>query len=375
MKKKKIMFSEEHLYSIALRKCSKVGNITFRRLVEAVGSAQEVWHSSKNQLIGIDNIGKSTLEQIGDNEILKFAEKEIEFCINQNINILLSHWQELPFLLHQCDDAPAILYQKGKIDTEKQPISIVGTRNSTAYGKSFINHFLEEIKDSNIVTISGLALGTDGEVHIKSLEKQIPTIGILAHGFHTIYPVKHRALSEEILNNGGALFTEYHSFQKPDRENFIQRNRIVAGMSPATIVVETAFGGGSVSTVSFANGYNRDVYALPGKITDKYSQGCNHLIYKNKAAAISTIKNLVEEILPEKIQPKVGQLFPQENIVNELDEVQKMLYLNILDCPNISLDDLAEKVAIPTFKILPILLELEISGLIKSSSGRTFSVV
>ena len=141
-----------------------------------------------------------------------------------------------------------------------------------------------------------MALGADTEVHQISLANNIPTVGVLAHGFHTLYPSKNKNLSEKILEENGVLFTEFNSTQKPDRENFIQRNRVVAGLSPATIVVETAFGGGSMSTATFAVNYNREVYALPGKISDKYSQGCNQLIFQNKASVISTIPQLIEQL-------------------------------------------------------------------------------
>lgn len=152
----------------------------------------------------------------------------------------------------------------------------------TSYGQQFIGDFLEAASSSKCISVSGLALGVDKEVHEQSIHYKIPTVAVLAHGFHMLYPSKNKKLSEKILEEGGALFTEFNSSRKPDRENFIQRNRIIAGMSPSTIVVETGFGGGSVSTAAFANDYNREVFALPGKITDPYSQGCNQLIFRIK---------------------------------------------------------------------------------------------
>lgn len=370
------MFSEEHLYSLALRRCTGVGNVNFKKIIETIGSAQEAWQFSKSEFKNQSNIEPRILANIGNEQHLKYAEKELSFCEKNNIKILLNHHDELPFLLGKCHDAPAILYQKGEIEPNRKPISIVGTRNSTPYGKSFINHFLEEIKNMNTTTISGLALGTDGEVHTKSLQKDIPTIAVLAHGFHTIYPAKHHSLAENILGSGGALITEYSSHMRPDRELFIQRNRIVAGISPATLVIETAFGGGSISTVGFANQYDRDVYALPGKINDKYSQGCNHLIYKNKAAAISNIKDLIEDLFCfDEKSPYIGDLFSEEKSHPPLNEQQKNIYEIIAQYPNINLDDLSEKAELLPFQILPILLELEILGCIRSFSGRQFTII
>ncbi|MDO4224321.1 MAG: DNA-processing protein DprA [Bergeyella zoohelcum] len=369
------MFSDEHLYSIALRRCSMVGDGYFKKLIQTEGSAQNIWKTPKNQLQKLYGIGEKIVKEIGNDEHLKFAEKELIFCENNNIKVNLKHLGDLPKLLAECENAPAILYQKGNFDQSKTAISIVGTRNLTSYGKNFIGKFLAETKDYNIQTISGLALGADTEVHQQSLENNIPTTGVLAHGFHMLYPSKNKVLSEKILENGGCLFTEFNTSEKPDREHFIQRNRIVAGLSMTTIVVETAFGGGSISTVGFANSYNRDVYALPGKITDKYSQGCNLIISQNKAATIATVSSLIKDLGLEESPVKLPQLFPDDEVKIELSENQQKIYDYIKQHPQISLDDLAENLEIPVYKIHPILLEMEILGCIRSLSGRQFQVI
>lgn len=365
------MFSEEHLYSIALRRCSLIGDVVFRKLVETEGSAEQVWKAPKLRLASVFGIGSRMVADIGNEDHLKFAEKEMEFCEKNSVKILLRHQRDLPYLLPECEDAPAILYMKGQLPKAK-PLSIVGTRNITAYGRQFISDLVAALP-KNTVTVSGLAIGVDTEVHEKSLENGIPTIAILAHGFHTLYPSKNRQLSEKIISEGGALLSEFNTSQKPDRENFIQRNRIVAGISPSTIVVETAFGGGSISTATFANRYNRDVYALPGKISDKYSQGCNQLIYNNKAAAISTINDLLADLGFDG-EPKTGTLFSDPKPELQLSPTQKTIYEAIRSQPNINLDDLSETVGIPAFQLLPILLEMEISGVVRALSGRQFVV-
>lgn len=366
------MFSEETLYAIALRHCPLIGDLIFRKLVNEAGSAKEVWELTKTGLENIYGIGRKISREIGNPEHLKFAENELKFCEDNGIKINLRHRGDLPQLLDECEDAPAILYQKGNFDPSLKPISLVGTRNITSYGRHFVHDFLELNKTKNIVTISGLALGVDTEVHESSLKNNIPTIAVLAHGFHTLYPSKNKKLSEKILEENGVLFTEFNSSQKPDRENFIQRNRIIAGLSPATIVVETAFGGGSISTATFANNYNREVYALPGRISDKYSQGCNQLIFQNKAAAISTINSLSEQLGFESDNLKIGELFPISEIKFLLPENQ-LAIRNILDKNTpISLDEISEKLEIPSYKILPDLLQMEISGYIKALSGRQY---
>ncbi|WP_426476690.1 DNA-processing protein DprA [Chryseobacterium sp. CBSDS_008] len=369
------MTSEENLYAIALRECSQIGDIHFHKLVHTFGSAREAWKRAKKEYKKLEGIGPKTVSDIGNKSHLEFAEEELNFCEKNNIHIRLKHLNETPFLLNQCNDAPAILYQKGKIDEALQKVSIVGTRNMTAYGQQFIEDFFEAAQSSKYTSVSGLALGIDKEVHEQSIRTRKPTVGVLAHGFRYLYPSKNRKLSEKIVQEGGALITEFSSSRKPDRENFIQRNRIVAGLSPATIVVETGFGGGSVSTAAFANDYNRDVFALPGKITDISSQGCNQLIYHNKATAISTIKDLISLLGFNGPKEKIGELFPYSEITVQLSENQHLIYQSIKEHPQISLDDLAQKIDISTYRILPIILELELLGKVKSFSGRQFIAI
>lgn len=367
------MFSEEHLYSIALRRCANIGDINFMKLVTALGSAQMVWKAPVSEIQHISGISNGTTKEIGSGGALHFAEKELDFCFKNNIKINLRHLGELPKLLNECSDAPAILYQKGSFDGDKNTVSIVGTRNFTIYGKEFLEALFEKIQPGNVATVSGLALGTDAEVHELSIAKNIPTVGILAHGFHTFYPAKNRKLSERILDGGGTLFTEFNSSHKPDRENFIQRNRIIAGLSAATIVVETAFGGGSISTATFANDYNREVYALPGKITDQYSQGCNRLISQNKAAIISSASELADILGLKPNQLQMDELFPRVEKIAVPQEFAK-LYDALSNAPESTSDDLSEKLSIPSHKILSDLLNLELLGYVKSVSGKRFVV-
>jgi len=369
------MYSEEHLYSIALRECNLIGDINFLKLINTFKSAKEAWHYAKKDVGRLDGIGRKTVSDIGNPDHLKFAEKELKFCENNHIRINLRHQGNLPGLLKECDDAPAILYQKGNFDHSLTAVSIVGTRNVTPYGQKFIQDFFEETQHSRYISVSGLALGADKEVHEQSLRYQIPTAGVLAHGFHLIYPSKNKNLSENIIENKGALFTEFNSSHKPGREHFIQRNRIIAGISPATLVVETAFGGGSISTATFANNYNRDVFALPGRITDKYSQGCNQLIFQNKATAVSTLKDLIDSLGFNKPRDQMEELFPRSETHLSLTENQELVYSAIASSPHIGVDDLAAKISLPSHKILSIILELELLGKVKSFSGRQFMII
>ncbi|GGG45844.1 DNA-processing protein DprA [Epilithonimonas arachidiradicis] len=367
------MFSEEYLYLIALKQCRNIGNSNLRKLLKHSGSAKKVWESTPKALQSIYGIGKNIIRDIGKKEFLIAAEKEIKFCEKHDIKIVSHTEDSYPKHLLNCDDAPAILFYKGYLNPDHNPVGIVGTRKLTPYGKHFIQDFLSELINTNICTISGLALGADTCVHEESLKNEIPTIAILAQSLKTIYPSSNKNLAKRILDNNGALISEYTSFDNISRENFLQRNRIIAGFAPHLIVVETAYGGGSMTTVNYANGYDRDVFALPGKITDQYSQGCNQLIAMNKAETIVDIKTLIQN-LNIAIQP---ELFPKEEPKVELDADKKehLLILEIITVEkSLSLDEIADKTNILHHKLLPILLDLELYGYIKCLSGRQYQI-
>ena len=367
------MTSEEHLYILALKQCKNIGNINLKKLINHIGSAKKVWQSSSKSLLSTSGIGKHTIQNIGNKEFLLLAEKEIALCEKQDIKIISQNNDLYPKHLLNCDDSPVILFYKGNLHPDLNPISIVGTRKMTSYGKTFIQELLSGLSNSKVSTISGLALGVDSCVHEESLKNQIPTIAVLAQGLSLIYPPKNKGLANKILENNGALVTEYASFEGMAKENFLQRNRIIAGFSPNLIVVETAYGGCSVTTVNFANQYNRDIFALPGKITDVYSQGCNQLISLNKAETIVDINSLIKNLnfIP---QP---ELFPKEEAKIEIDP-EKTDHIKILaiitENKTISLDELADHSGILHHKLLPILLDLEIYGYINCLSGRQYQL-
>ena len=367
------MNPEEHLYILALKQCKNIGNINLKKLITNIGSAKAVWQASPGSLLSTAGIGKHSIQHIGNKEFLKIAEDEIKFCEKHEINIISQENALYPKHLLHCDDAPVILFYKGSLKNDLNHISIVGTRKMTAYGKHFITDLTAELSGSKVCTVSGLALGVDSCVHEESVRNEIPTIAVLAQSLNKIYPASNKNLAKKIIEHNGALITEYASFEGMVKENFLQRNRIIAGFSPHLIVVETAYGGGSVTTVTAANQYNRDVFALPGKISDTYSQGCNQLIASNKAESIVDIKTLVKNLnfVP---QP---ELFPKEEKRIEIDpekkDHHKILEL-ITEKKSVSLDELAEKSEIQHHKILPILLDLEIYGYIKCLSGRQYQL-
>ncbi|QCX53006.1 DNA-processing protein DprA [Elizabethkingia sp. JS20170427COW] len=367
------MSSEELIYAMALRSCPMIGDSTFRKMLAIAGSAKEAWELSGKELSKIRKIRKSVTESLGNPVYLEKAIQEIEFCEKNNIKIIYALQEKLPGLLSECEDAPVFLFQKGNFDREKNNISIVGTRNITSYGRKFVHGFLEAAKEKSIQTISGLALGVDTCVHEESLHFQIPTVAVIAHGFHLeIYPAKNRKLAEKILENQGAIFSEYSSQQSFIKENFIQRNRIVAGISPSTCIVETAFRGGAISTATFANNYNREVYALPGDINHKYSQGCNLLIAQNKASAIVDIAKLITDLGFQQTKEKQLDLFEDFKDYSKLDKDQKSVIEVIIKTPGIQLEELSEEIGIASYRLLPILLTLELETYIKTNSSKQY---
>lgn len=358
----------EILYLIALRYCPNIGDLTIKRMIDYFGSAEKIWHSKFEERIKIYSVGKETAKYIGDAHILKKAISDLEYCQNNKISVLSIYEKEYPLLLKECNDAPVLLYYKGTINWNFPSISIVGTRKMTSYGKHCIHTMLDEITDKNINIISGLALGTDGEVHKKSVSLQLPTIGVLAHGLKKIYPPQHKLLANEMLQNGG-IVTEFNLDAGFDKANFIQRNRIIAGLSPITFIVESAYGGGAISTAKFANSYNREVYAFPGKITDKFSQGCNQLI-KNLEAQIITFPKEISSILgQDKQKPLQTELF------SDLTQEEKQLVEFLREKGKCQIDELSAKMEMPTFQLMPILLSLELKSIVVPSPGKFFSLM
>jgi len=265
-----------------------------------------------------------------------------------------------------------VYFQKGKINfKDKHIISIVGTRNMTNYGKSFLEKLFDEIKQYNPVIISGLAYGVDVYAHQLAIENNLQTVAVLAHGLNQIYPAKHHKEATKMLENGG-LITEFWSTSNPDRENFIKRNRIVAGLSQATIVVESAVRGGSLITADIANSYNRDVFALPGRVTDLFSAGCNNLIKTNKASMLTGAKDLVY-LLNWDINEKPKAI--QKQLFIELDETEEKIYNYLLNEGKQSLDMIALHCNFPIFKISSILLNLELKGVVKPLHGKLFEAI
>ena len=272
------MTDSELFYTLALLQVEGVGDIVAKKLIHHCGSAEKVFQTKKNKLATIDGVGEVLIKKLTDASVFKLAEQEIKFIERENITFCSFLDESYPERLKHCIDGPTVLFSSGEIDLHsKRTISIVGTRQITSYGIDFCKKLIEDLSPLNPVIVSGFAYGVDIIAHQAAMENNLQTIGVLAHGLNQIYPKTHKKYIAKMEQNGG-FFTEFWSSSNPDKENFVRRNRIVAGISEATIVIESAERGGSLITATLANDYNRDVFAVPGRTTDKYSLGCNKLI-------------------------------------------------------------------------------------------------
>lgn len=364
---------QQRLYQIAITLIPGIGDKTAKTLIAHCGSAEAVFKEKKTVLTKIPGIGKKTAEQVVGQSILSKAEEEFEFVQKKGITPLFYLDEEYPRRLRMCEDAPVVLYYKGNADLNKrQIISIVGTRNATTYGLDFCKEFIQDLKPYNPLVISGLAYGIDVCAHKESLKNGVPTVGVLAHGLDRIYPALHTNIADQMVENGG-LITEFLSETNPDRENFPKRNRIVAGMSDAVIVVEAAIKGGALITAEIANSYNREVFAVPGNLKSTFSEGCNHLIKINKAALLESVKDL-EYILGwkerEAVQSPQIPLFPDLNS----DEEKLVQILKESVAYRMQLEALCLKSGMPISKLLQILMSLELKGVVKNYPGKVFGL-
>ncbi len=358
-------------YYIALNRIPGVGARVARHLIAQLGSAEAVFSASMKDLRNVDSIGNKLAQNIIDYRCLDIGLRELDFITRSNIELISWFDKQYPTRLKQCHDAPIILFSKGNIDWNAQRIvSIVGTRRATNYGLACTEKLIAEMgAKGNYIVVSGLAYGIDTIAHRACLLHNVPTWAVLAHGLDKIYPIKHRDVAKSMLEFGG-LITEFSSGTAMQATNFLSRNRIVAGLSDCTIVVESAAKGGSLVTADIASSYNRDVFAFAGRSTDKYSEGCNMLIRDNKACLIQNL-NDVEKAMNWDVTAKQPQ---QRQLFIELSEQEKQL-LSHLSSEPIFIDLLANQSRQPVSKLLSLLFELEMKGVVRSHVGKQYSLI
>lgn len=367
-----MQINSEKRYEIALSLISGIGSINAKKLLAYIGSPEAVFKEKKQNLIKIPGIGEKVAKAVFDKETLFKTDTEISFIEKHNINTYFYTDKEYPNRLKQYEDSPIVLYSKGKIDfNQAKIISIVGTRKATHEGLENCKKLIEDLtqKGHKVLVISGLAYGIDVHAHKTALKNNQETIAVLGHGLNMIYPAAHKSYAKEIIKQG-ALLSELPSSAVLDPAHFVKRNRIIAGMADATVVVESAKKGGSLITAKIANDYNKDVFAFPGRVNDKYSEGCNFLIKTNQASLIESADD-IEYIMgwtPSKKEKIVqSQLFvelsdDEESIINFLKENGKT-----------AIDLISIQMKMPVSKVSTILLKLEFSGLVLSFPGKIYA--
>jgi len=361
--------------ALALNFIPGVGKITQNNLIAHFGTPKAVIEASAGQLQTLNGVGQKIASQIiaGKNAAYDRAAAEIEFARKHQIKILQFSDANYPRRLKQCVDAPLIIYYRGGADLNSTRIvSIVGTRKATEYGKDQCSFLVDMLADYNVLIVSGMAYGIDSWAHKASVKNGIPTVGVLGHGLDRIYPPVNRNLAVEMLENGG-LLSEYPSRTGPDRQNFPQRNRIIAGLADVTVVVEAAIRGGALITAEIANNYNRDVCAFPGNVDNEYSAGCNLLIKSHRAHLITSAKDL-SYIMDWQAseQPLVSK---QMELDISLSSKEKEIYTLICDKEQMSIDEIAHFSGTLQSKLAITLLELEMKGLIVTMPGKIYRVL
>jgi DNA processing protein len=365
--------SEENLFHLmALLRVEGVGDIMAKKLLTHFGSAEAVLNAKTAQLAAIDGVGSVLLKNLKDKSVFEKATQELQFIQNNNIDVLYFQDEKYPDRLKHCIDGPVLLFSSGNINLKNRKIiSIVGTRQITSYGTEFCRKLIEDLAPLNPIIVSGFAYGVDIVAHQLAMDHNLQTIGVVAHGLNQIYPKPHKKYVAKMEQNGGFM-TEFWSTSNPDKENFVRRNRIVAGMTEATIVIESADRGGSLITANMANDYNRDVFAVPGRVTDKFSQGCNNLIKTQKANVLTSAADLIYILnwdIKKEAKPVQKQLFVS------LDDDEQKVYDYLLKTGKELMDIIALHCDFPIYRISGLLLNMELKGVIRPLPGKLFEAI
>jgi DNA processing protein len=366
--------SNERLYQIAITLLPNVGSVVAKNLIAYCGSAGAVFKTSKAKLERVPSVGIERALAINAAQVLKEAEEELKFIEEYKIKMLFFTDKEYPQRLKACNDSPVLLYYKGNADLNADRIlGIVGTRKATTYGKEITKRLVADVASQDILIVSGLAYGIDVASHQAALENKLKTVAVLGHGLNTIYPSQHKSIAKKMVEQGG-LLTEYKSVDAMHPANFPNRNRIIAGMCDAIVVVESGIAGGAVLTANIANSYNKDVFAFPGKTSDKMSAGCNWLIKTLRGKMIEDANDLLIEMNWQP-ETKAGPQKPQRQLALNLSEEEQRVY-NLLNGKNeLAIDELSDGSGVDSGALAATLLEMEMNNLIISLPGKRYKLV
>jgi DNA processing protein len=371
------MSEQSDLFKIAIKLIPLVGDIVAKRIIGYCGSLDAVFKEKERNLAKIPGIGTIIASSIANNtkkkEIFNIAEKEVEFNLKFGVKTVFYLDDDYPRRLIHCEDSPITFFTLGNLDlNHPKVLSIVGTRKATQYGKDFCSKLISDFKEKgiNVQIVSGLAFGIDISAHKAAMENDLTTAGILAHGLDTIYPALHRKYAKQMIEKGG-LITEFLTNTTPDKQNFVKRNRIIAGLADATLVVESGKKGGSLITADIANSYNRDVFAVPGRATDAWSLGTNFLIKTNRAALIESAADIASNLNWETI---TNQKAVQSPLFINFEPDELTIAQQLEKQGDVSIDILSLLCKMPVSKISSTLLEMEFKGAVKCLPGKVFKL-
>lgn len=366
------MNDQDLIFALALQNVSKIGDITAKKLIQHCGSPEAIWKEKRQNLLKIDGVGRLMISDLNPQIHLEAAEQELRFINDNHVKCHYFLGDSYPERLKHCIDGPIMLFQSGNINlNNRHIISIVGARKITTQGIANCEALVEKLAIYNPIIVSGFAYGTDITAQKAALKHNIQTIGCLAHGLNQIYPKVHKKYVADIENHGG-FFTDFWSTSEFDRKNFLKRNRIIAGLSEATIVIESAEKGGSLVTADIANSYNREVFAVPGRITDSQSVGCNNLIKLQRAHLLSKAED-VPYILNWKLEQEAKPI--QKKLFVELKTDEKLIYNFLKENGKELLDIIALKCEMPAFRVASLLLNMELKGVIRPLPGKQFEII
>ena len=363
---------QNRLSLLALHFIPGIGDHLIRQVVSYCGSAEKVFKTPKGKLLKVPGIGEVTAESIRQGKPFSAAEKELKKAEGENVDLIFFTDKNYPSRLRQANDAPSLLYVKGKMDFENpRTVGIVGTRKATPYGRERVEELVAGLVPHQALIISGLAYGIDIHAHKHALKQKLQTIGVMGSGIDVIYPASHSEVAKKMMADGG-LVTEHRFGTQPDAHNFPARNRIVAGLCDAVVIVEAAERGGALITADIANSYNKDVFAYPGNVGQSHSEGCNNLIKSNKAHLLTSVKDL-EYIMnwDATVKPEKKEVLVFDNYEPGEQLVLKTLHENNMQ---LMIDDLSWKTNIPVGQLASLLLGLEFKGVIKSLPGKIYKI-
>ena len=361
------------MYQLALPLVENIGDVNCRMLLQHFGSASEIFRANIHDLEKIEGMGTVRAKSIKSFRDFKTIEKEIAFLEKYRIRKLFITDEDYPKRLLHCYDAPILLFYKGEANLNaSRMVGVVGTRNATDYGRHETEKFVQALAEYEVSIISGLALGIDAIAHREALKNGMETIGVVGHGLDNIYPVAHSGLAKEMIKQGGGLLTEFFSGTMPEKHNFPLRNRIVAGLCDATVVVETHVKGGSMITAKFADAYNRDVFAVPGRNIDNKSGGCNYLIRSQKANMLTSADDFLEIMGWKETRKRIKK---QKELFTELNEEEKMISGMLEENGTMSIDQIVLSSRLSTSMIAATILNLEMQGIIQSLPGKMYRLL